>query len=167
MDRFTKIVRLKATTMNVSSEEITKIYWNEIWKLHEVPKKFLNNGELQFALKFIGEFMKALETMRQLSTAYHSQTDRQTERLNQKVGIFLWHYVNYQQNDWMKWLAAAEFSYNDKKHATTGQTLFKLNFGRHTWKGNLMMQTEFPKLEEFLTGLQRSWEEATKKLQSQ
>ena len=62
----------------------------------------------------------------------------------------------------MKWLAAAEFSYNNKKHATTGQTLFKLNFGRHIWKGNLMIQTEFPKLEEFLIGLQRSWKEATK-----
>ena len=44
----------------------------------------------------------------------------------------------------------------------TGRTPFKLNFGRHLWKGNLTAQMEFPKLEEFLTGLQRSWEEATK-----
>ena len=37
-----------------------------------------------------------------------------------------------------------------------------LNFGRHPWKDNLMVQTEFPKLEEFLTELQRGWEKATK-----
>jgi len=62
----------------------------------------------------------------------------------------------------MEWLATAEFQYNDKRHMATGRTSFKLNFGRHPWKGNLVAQTEFPRLEEFLTGLQRSWEEATK-----
>ena len=44
----------------------------------------------------------------------------------------------------------------------TGQTLFKHNFGRYPWKEDITMQMEFPKLEEFLTGLQRSQEEATK-----
>jgi len=44
----------------------------------------------------------------------------------------------------------------------TGYIPFKLNFGQHPWKGDLTMQMEFPKLEEFLISLQRSWEEATK-----
>jgi len=48
----------------------------------------------------------------------------------------------------------------------TGRTPFELNFGRHPWKGNLMVQTEFSRLEEFLTGLQRSWEEATKSIET-
>jgi len=38
----------------------------------------------------------------------------------------------------------------------TGRTPFEPNFGRHSWKGNLMVQMEFPKLEAFLTGLQKS-----------
>ena len=59
-------------------------------------------------------------------------------------------------------MAAVEFHYNDKKHATTGQILFVLNFGRHPWKGNLKIQMEISKLEELLMKLQRSWEEATK-----
>ena len=53
------------------------------------------------------------------------------ERINQEIGMFLQHYVNYQQDDWMNWLATAEFQYNDKRHAATEKTLFKLNFGRH------------------------------------
>ena len=65
----------------------------------------------------------------------------------------------------MKWLAAAEFQYNNKRHAATGRTLFKLNFGRHLWKGDLVVQSEFPKLEEFLAGLQKSWEQATKTIE--
>jgi len=95
VDQFTKMIRLKATTTNISSEGITKIYRNNIWKLHGVPKKILSDREPQFALKFIEEFTKALGTRRQLSTAYHSQTDGQTERINQEIGMFLWHYVNY------------------------------------------------------------------------
>jgi len=45
---------------------------------------------------------------------------------------------------------------------TTGRTLFELNFGRHLWKSNLIVQIEFPRLEEFLVGLQKSWEQTTK-----
>ena len=45
------------------------------------------------------------------------------------------------------------------------QTSFMLNFGRYPWKGNLIVQMEFSKLEEFLIGLQRSWEEATKSIE--
>ena len=47
-----------------------------------------------------------------------------------------------------------------------GWTSFKLNFGRHPWKGNLVAQMEFLKLEAFITGLQRSWEEATKSMEA-
>ena len=111
------------------------------------------------------EFTKALETKRQLSTAYHPQTDGQMERINQEIGMFLRHYVNYQQDDWTNWLATAEFQYNDKKHAAMEKTPFKLNFGRHPWKGDLMMKTDIPRVEDFLSGLQKSWEQVTKAME--
>ena len=65
----------------------------------------------------------------------------------------------------MEWITVAEFYYNDKKHAVTGQMLFVLNFGRHPWKENLEIQTEIFKLEEFLIKLQRSWKEAKKSME--
>jgi len=64
VDRFTKIVRLKITIMNVSLKEIVKIYRDEIWKLHGIPKKILSNRGLQFASRFIEEFTKVLGTTR-------------------------------------------------------------------------------------------------------
>ena len=82
IDRFTKIIWLKATTTNVSLEEIAKIYRDDIWKLHGIPRKILSNRRPQFASKFMEEFTKALGTKRQLSTVYHPQTDGQTERIN-------------------------------------------------------------------------------------
>ena len=84
------------------------------------------------------EFTKVLGTKRQLLMAYHPQTDGQTERINQEIGTFLRHYMNYQQDNWTDWLSAAEFQYNDKKHAAMGRIPFELNFGRHPWKEDLM-----------------------------
>ena len=149
VDCFTKMIRLKATMTNISSEGVAKIYRDEVWKIHGIPKTILSDHGSQFASKFMEDLTRILGTKRKLSTAYHPQTDGQTERVNQEIGTFLWHYVNYQQDDWTEWLAAAEFAYNDKKHAATGKTPFELNFGRHPWKGDLMVQTEMPRVEEF------------------
>ena len=46
-----------------------------------------------------------------------------------------------------------------------GRTLFKLNFGRHLWKGNLVVQSEISRVKEYITGLQKSWEQATKAME--
>ena len=85
---------------NISSEGITKIYRDEIWKLHGIPRKIYSDRGPQFASKFIKELIKVLGAKQQLSTAYHPQTDGQIERINQEIGMFLQHYVNYQQDNW-------------------------------------------------------------------
>ena len=73
--------------------------------------------------------------------------------------------MNYQQDNWTDWLAAAEFQYNNKKHAATGRTPFELNFRRHPWKEDLMVQMGIPQVEEFLIGIQKSWKQATKAME--
>ena len=60
---------------NVSLEEIAKIYWNEVWKLHRISQTVLSDRGLQFISRFIEDLMKVLETKRILSTVYHPQTD--------------------------------------------------------------------------------------------
>ena len=99
VDQFTKMIQLKATTTNISSEGIAKIYRDDIWKLYRVPRKILSDRGLQFTSKFMEEFTKALRIKRQLSMAYHPQTDGQMERINQEIGTFLQYHVNYQQDD--------------------------------------------------------------------
>jgi hypothetical protein len=66
-----------------------------------------------------------------LSTAHHPQTDGQTERVNQDLEQYFRMFVNQRQDDWVDWLACAEFAYNNRVHSATGQTPFFLNFGRH------------------------------------
>jgi len=75
--------------MNILLEGIAKIYRDDIWKLHGVPKKILSDRGLQFTSRFMEELTKVLETKRQLLTAYHPQTDGQMKRINQEIGMFL------------------------------------------------------------------------------
>ena len=78
VNQFIKMICLKATMTNISLEEIAKIYRDNIWKLHGIPRRILSDRGLQFASKFIEEFTRALGTKRQLSTVYYPQTDGQT-----------------------------------------------------------------------------------------
>jgi len=75
--------------MAILSEEIAKIYWDKIWKLHRVLKRILSDRGPQFASKFMKYLIKALGMKRILSTAYHFQIDDQMEQINYKVEILL------------------------------------------------------------------------------
>ena len=81
------------------------------------------------------ELYKLLGIEANPSTAYHPQTDGQTERINQEVEQYLRIFVNFNQDDWADWLAPAEFAYNDKEQTSTKHSPFFLNYGYHPYKG--------------------------------
>jgi len=98
------------------------------------------------------ELYSRLGVERNPSTAYHLQTDGQTERVNQELKQYLRLYCNYRQNDWAEWLSIAEFSYNNWIHSSTEWSLFLVNLGRHP---NIGQDTgkiteDSPGTEEFL-----------------
>ncbi|GGV51932.1 hypothetical protein GCM10010495_81700 [Kitasatospora herbaricolor] len=66
-----------------------------------------------------------------LSSAFHPQTDEQTERVNQILKQYLRCTINYQQDDWTTLLPLAEFAYNNTVHSSTQQTPFFANYGYH------------------------------------
>ena len=153
VDQFTKMIRLKVTTTTVSSEKIAKIYRDNIWKIHRILKKILNNRRLQFTLQFIKDLNKILRIKQTLSTVYHPQNNSQMKRINQEVKVFLQHYINYQHDNQTKQLLVVKFQYNNKKHAAIGYTPFKLNFGQYLQKRDLTIKAKLPKLETFLKKL--------------
>jgi len=65
-----------------------------------------------------------------LLTAYHPQTDGQTERINQEFEQYLKVFINHRQEQWPDWLGTAEFAYNNKIHAATKISPFKANYGQ-------------------------------------
>ena len=65
-----------------------------------------------------------------LLTAYHPQTDGQTERINQELEQYLRVFIDHKQEQWLDWLGMAEFMYNNKIHTATKISSFKANYGQ-------------------------------------
>ena len=99
VDQFSKMIRLMAITTSISSSKVARIYRDDIWKIHGIPKKIISNRGPQFVLTFMGELCKVLGIKRAMSMAYHPQIDGQTKRINQEIEVFLRHYINYRQDD--------------------------------------------------------------------
>jgi hypothetical protein len=87
------------------------------------------------------ELNKLLGVSMNLSTAYHPQTDGQTERVNQEIEQFLRVFVNHRQDDWAEWLPIAEFAYNNRIHSATRQTPFRLDSGQDPRLGSEPIRT--------------------------
>lgn len=98
--------------------------------------------------KFWDSFCHYLDTMRVLSSAYHPETDGQTERQNQTLEQYLRCYCCLEQDDWTVWLPVAEFAYNDSLHATIGTTPFGAYHGADPrapdWPGMPLGKGESP-----------------------
>jgi hypothetical protein len=75
--------------------------------------------------------MEAMGTSRNLSTAFHPESDGQMERINAILKQYLWVYCNYQQNNWKQLLPMAEFCYNNSYSETTKVSPFFTNYGYH------------------------------------
>ena len=121
-DKLYKQCHMIPTTVELTAEGAAKLYRDYIWKLHGIPKKMISDRGPQFAAKFMEELFKILGVSRNLSTAYHPQTDGQAERSHQETEAFLRAFVNQLQDDWSEWLAIMEFQYNDKVHSATHET---------------------------------------------
>ena len=76
------------------------------------------------------ELNNLLGIQTKLSTAYHPQTDGQTERINQELEQYLRVFIDHRQEQWPDWLGTAEFVYNNKIHAATKTSPFKANYGQ-------------------------------------
>ena len=85
---------------------------------------------VQFAAGMMKELNNLLEIQTKLSTAYHPQTDGQMERVNQELEQYLRVFIDHRQEQWLDWLGTAESTYNNKIHATTKISPFKVNYGQ-------------------------------------
>ena len=117
------------TVTTVTAAGAANLYLRNIWKLHGLPRKVVSDRGLQFVAAFMKELYRLLGIEAATSTAYHPQTDGQTERVNQELEQYLRLFVGERQDDWYTLLPLAEFSYNNHVHSSTQQTPFLLDTG--------------------------------------
>ena len=129
VDRLTKMGRFIPTNGIPNAKRIAQLFTQNIFKHYGTPKTVISDRGTQFTAQFLKEFCRLLGIDWKTSTAYHPQTDGQTERLNQTMEQYLRCYVSYRQTDWAFYLDLAEFAYNNRQHAATKQSPFYTMYG--------------------------------------
>ena len=167
VDRFSKMVVLIPCNSTLDSLGTARLLHSHVWSIFGIPRIVISDRGPQFASNFTKELASILGIKLALSTAYHPQTDGQTERMNQEVEKYLRAYVSYHQNDWTNWLPSCQFAMNNTKKSSTGFTPFELNYGRHPNPGSAPVQvsSDTPALEDFAKSLQQSQEIAKRALE--
>jgi transposase InsO family protein len=96
-DRLTKMRHFVACNESVSAEDLADMFVAHVWKLHGLPDDIFSDRGPQFASRFWRQLCLPLNISPKLSTAFHPQTDGQTERFNAMMEQYLRAYVTYQQ----------------------------------------------------------------------
>ena len=130
VDRLTKMVHFIPTTEKTSAKGLARLFRDNMWKLHGLPKSVISDRGPQFAAGLMRELNKMLGIESKMSTVFYSQIDRQTERINQELEQYLRMFIDYRQEQWLDWLGMAEFIYNNKAYLSTKILPFKENYGQ-------------------------------------
>jgi len=130
VDAVSKRVYFIPTHTTVTVEGAARLFLYYVWKLHGLPKCVVSNCGPQFIALFTKELYRLLGIQISSSTAWHPQTDGQTERVNQELDQFLCLFVNERQDNWYDLLSIAEFQHNNHVHSATQQPPFLLDMGR-------------------------------------
>jgi len=125
----TKMALFIPTSHNIDAEDLVHIFLSQVFSKHGTPTDIVSDWGKHFISRFWQSLCQLLGIKANLSTAYHPETDGQTEHVNQILEQYLQVYVNYQQDDWVNLLPLAEFAYNNTLHSVTMVTLFFTNKG--------------------------------------
>ncbi|KAJ9519236.1 hypothetical protein QJQ45_017895, partial [Haematococcus lacustris] len=131
VDKLSKMIHLIPTTTTATAQDTARLFFDHIFKHHGLPEAIISDRDPKFTSDFWTSLFHLTGTRLLLSSAYHPQTDGQTERANRTVEDMLRPYVNDHKTDWDQHLAAVEFAYNSSEHVGTGFTPFYLNYGQH------------------------------------
>lgn len=120
VDRYTKRARYIPCSKTIDAPAFARLFVKHWFKDQGLPASIVSDRGSIFASKFWSALCYHLRVDRNLSTAFHPQTDGQTERQNQTLETWLRSYVCYMQDDWVNLLPLAEFAYNNAFHDSIG-----------------------------------------------
>ncbi|GMI71757.1 hypothetical protein HRI_000845000 [Hibiscus trionum] len=129
IDKYTKYGHFLPLAHPFTATEAASIYLDNVFKLHGSPKVIISDRDRIFTSIFWKELMKKLGTVTHLSSAYHPETDGQTERLNQCLEQYLRSLCFLKPQTWATWLPQAEWWYNSNFHTAIGSTPFEALYG--------------------------------------
>jgi len=128
--KLTKLKHFVACKTSIDAPSTARLFLDSVVKLHGMPERIISDRDPRFTAHFWKAFWAGLGTTLSMSTAYHPQTDGQTENANRTLEIMLRSVINFEQDDWEDHLAAAELAVNNARNETTGLSPFYMFYGR-------------------------------------
>uniref|UniRef100_A0A8C5LHK5 Gypsy retrotransposon integrase-like protein 1 n=1 Tax=Leptobrachium leishanense TaxID=445787 RepID=A0A8C5LHK5_9ANUR len=157
VDRLTKMAHFIPYPKLPTAAETASLFLHNVFKIHGIPDSIVSDRGTQFTSRFWKAFCSLLRIQVSLSTAFHPQSNGQTERVNQTLEQYLRCFSTYRQDDWVELLPLAEFAYNSHDHESTGSTPFFLNVGFHpTMIPGLAPHSSVPDVDSRLALLQEA-----------
>ncbi|QRW22961.1 Retrotransposable element Tf2 protein [Rhizoctonia solani] len=165
VNSFTKYGIFIKYSKKLKAPELADLFLENVWKRHGMPEKTISDRGRVFNNKFLQALYKRLGIDPHYSSAYHPQSDGQTEQVNPSIEHFLRAYSGINQRDWTKWLPMAEFAYNNAVHSSTEKTPFKALYGWEPTLTPLNVPTDVPEADNLAQAMEAQWKEVESALQ--
>ena len=164
VDRMTKMTHFIKSNTTDDARTLARQFLDNIFRVHGLPNDIVSDRGPTFASAWWTEFLKMLKVRPNLSTAFHPQSDGQTERVHQSLELHLRTFCEYLMTDWVDLLPLAEFAYNATHHSTIGMTPFYANFGYHPRMSLTSMDSPVPSVEKRMDQIDEAHEMAQRSI---
>jgi hypothetical protein len=131
VDSLTKMAHFIPTTTTASTQDVIELFVDRIVRYHGIPLVIVSDRDARFVSAFWEGFCKRFGIKRALSSAWHPQSDGQTERANRTIEQMLRTYIQTDEAEWPKLLPALELAYNCTPHSSTGLSPFEILIGEN------------------------------------
>ncbi|WVZ82924.1 hypothetical protein U9M48_030129 [Paspalum notatum var. saurae] len=129
VDRFSKYAHFIALSHPYSAESVAQAFFTDIVRLHGMPTSIVSVRDPVFTSTFWKALFKHCGTKLHMSSAFHPQSDGQTEAVNKAIAMYLRCFIGDRPRQWLKWLPWAEFTYNTAFHSSLKDTPFRVVYG--------------------------------------
>lgn len=129
VDRLSKMAHFIPTKDTIEATDVAEMYVKHISRLHGLPAEIISDRDTKFTSHFWRRVMTFLGIKHKMYTAFHPQTDGQTERYNAMLADLFRHYTSETQLNWEEHLPLAEFGINNTIHSGTKLSPFELAYG--------------------------------------